>query len=74
MTRMLIACTRETSPGAALAVNALALGGSVIHPQHFPRARARLEGAELRVTPIAMSELAKAEAGVTCCSILVQDT
>jgi len=56
------------------AANALALGGSVIHPRHFPRTRARLEAEGLRVAPIAMSELAKAEAGVTCCSILVRDT
>jgi len=62
---MLIACTREVRP---------ALGGSVIHPRHFPRTRARLEAEGLRVAPIETSELAKAEAGVTCCSILVQDS
>jgi dimethylargininase len=57
-----------TEPHAA---NALALGGSVIHPAHFPRTRARLEAEGLRVEPIVMRELAKAEAGVTCCSLLV---
>jgi len=57
-----------TEPHAA---NALALGGSVIHPAHFPRTRARLHAEGLRVEPILMAELAKAEAGVTCCSLLV---
>lgn len=57
-----------TEPHAA---NALALGGSVIHPLHFPRTRSRLETEGLRVAPVAMSELAKAEAGVTCCSLIV---
>jgi dimethylargininase len=58
-----------TEPHAA---NALALGGSVIHPLHFPRTRARLEAEGLRVAPVALAELAKAEAGVTCCSLLVR--
>jgi dimethylargininase len=53
------------------AANALALGGPVIHPLHFPRTRSRLEAEGLRVAPVAMSELAKAEAGVTCCSLIV---
>jgi dimethylargininase len=57
-----------TEPHAA---NALALGGAVIHPLHFPRTRARLEAEGLRVAPVAMSELAKAEAGVTCCSLIL---
>ena len=53
------------------AANALAFGGSVIHPAHHPRTRARLEAEGLRVEPVAMTELAKAEAGVTCCSLLL---
>jgi dimethylargininase len=60
-------------PAEPHAANALALGGSVIHPLHFPRTRARLEAEGLRVAPVAMAELAKAEAGVTCCSLLVRD-
>lgn len=59
-------------PAEPHAANALALGGSVIHPLHFPRTRARLEAEGLRVAPVAMAELAKAEAGVTCCSLLVR--
>jgi dimethylargininase len=59
-----------TEPNAA---NALGLGGSVIHPAHYPRTQARLVAEGLRVAPVAMTELAKAEAGVTCCSLLVGD-
>lgn len=54
------------------AANALALGGSVIHPAHQPRTGARLKAEGLRVEAVALTELAKAEAGVTCCSLLVQ--
>jgi dimethylargininase len=64
--------TVAVDPAEPYAGNALALGGAVIHSQHFPRTRARLEAAGLRVRPIALTELAKAEAGVTCCSLLVR--
>jgi len=53
------------------AANALSLGGRVIHGHQFPRTRARLEAEGLRVEPVEMTELAKAEAAVTCCSLLV---
>ena len=58
-------------PAEPHAANALAFGGAVIHPRQYPRTRARLEAAGLRVVPVAMTELAKAEAGVTCCSLIV---
>ena len=58
-------------PAEPHAANALALGGAVIHPAHFPRTRARLEAEGLRVEPVTMTELAKAEAGVTCCSLIL---
>ena len=59
-------------PAEPHAGNALALGGAVIHPLHFPRTRARLEAAGYRVVGIDTTELSKAEAGVTCCSLLVR--
>jgi dimethylargininase len=59
-------------PAEPHAANALALGGSVIHPAHHPCTRARMEAEGLRVEPVAMTELAKAEAGVTCCSLLLR--
>lgn len=59
-------------PAEPHAGNALMLGGSVIHPEHFPGTRSRLVAAGLKVVPVAMGELAKAEAGVTCCSLLLR--
>jgi len=59
-------------PAEPHAANALALGGSVIHPAHHPRTCVRLEAEGLRVEPLTMTELSKAEAGVTCCSLLLR--
>jgi dimethylargininase len=53
------------------AANALWLGGAVILSESFPRTRARLEAMGIRVMPVPASELAKAEGGVTCCSLIV---
>jgi dimethylargininase len=61
----------SVDPREPQAANALPVGGRVIHPSHFPRTRARLEAEGFVVAPVALEELAKAEAGVTCCSLLV---
>jgi dimethylargininase len=52
------------------AANALALGGTVLFPASFPRTRARLESSGFHVTSLDISELQKAESGVTCSSLL----
>jgi len=52
------------------AANALRLAETVIHPAQFPRTRDLLIARGFEVTPIDCSELAKAEGGVTCCSLL----
>src|SRR5467141_4342951 len=52
------------------AANALAIGGTVIFPASFPRARARLEALGFHVTLLDISELQKAESGLTCSSLL----
>jgi dimethylargininase len=54
------------------AANALAVGGAVIFPQQYPATRARLESEGLRVAQVDTTELTKAEAGVTCCSLIVR--
>jgi dimethylargininase len=54
------------------AANALAVGGSVIFPAAFPRTRALLEARGFRVMPLDISELQKAEAGLTCSSLLFE--
>ena len=60
----------ETEPAAA---NALLLNEVVIMPASFPKTRAVLEKRGFCVRTIDVSELQKAEAGVTCCSVIFQD-
>ncbi len=60
----------EVAPEEPHAANALALGGKVIFPASFPRTRARLEARRFQVVPLEISELQKAESGLTCSSLL----
>jgi len=62
----------HVDPREPQAANALRIDDTVIFPAHFPATQARLEAAGLRVAPLTMLELAKAEAGVTCCSLLLR--
>jgi dimethylargininase len=58
------------APAEPHAANALLVGDSVIHPASEVRTRERLEAAGVRVVPLDVSEVQKAEGGVTCCSVL----
>jgi dimethylargininase len=51
--------------------NVLRLADRVIHAAAFPRTRERLEARGVHVESVDVSELAKAEGAVTCCSILI---
>ena len=51
--------------------NALLVGDTVVYPSAFPETRALLESHGIEVRVVDADELAKAEGGVTCCSILV---
>src|SRR6266436_4845919 len=62
----------DVDPAEPHAANALALGGTVIFPASFPRTHARLEAQGFHVTPIDISELQKAESGLTCSSLLFE--
>jgi len=62
----------DVDPAEPHAANALALGNTVIFPTSFPRTRARIEARGFHVTPLDISELQKAEAGLTCSSLLFQ--
>jgi dimethylargininase len=64
--------TVEVDPREPFGANALSVGGVVLYPQAFPRTRERLERAGLTTAGIAVGELAKAEAGLTCCSIVFE--
>jgi len=50
--------------------NALTLSGTVIFPASFPRTRARIEARGFTVATLDISELQKAESGLTCSSLL----
>ncbi len=54
------------------AANALLVGDAVVFPSAYPRTAEVLVKAGVRLVPVDVSELAKAEAGVTCCSIIVR--
>ena len=61
----------EVDPEEPFAANAVRVGAALLHPAACPRTRRRLERRGLDVRPIEADELARAEAGLTCCSILV---
>lgn len=62
----------DVDPSEPFAGNALLVGDAVILSSAFPRTRARLEARGIRVVTVDATELAKAEGGVTCCSVLVE--
>jgi dimethylargininase len=64
----------EIAPEEPFAANALRVGNTVIHPEAFPRTRERLGKQGIDVRAVDVSELAKAEGGVTCCALLVAST
>ena len=66
-----IADTISVHPAEPFAGNAVRLGDVVLYPAEFPRTRARLERSGITVITVPAAELAKAEGGVTCCSLLV---
>jgi dimethylargininase len=62
----------DVAPGEGRAANVLALGGSVIMPDCFPATAELLAREGLRVRTLDMSELLKAESGVTCSSLIFE--
>lgn len=62
--------TLAVDPAEPFAANALRIGAVVVFPEEYPRTRARLEAAGLPIAPVPAGELAKAEGGVTCCSLV----
>src|SRR6266481_1427205 len=60
----------DVDPAEPHAANALGFGGTIIFPASFPRTRARLEAQGFHATPIDISELQKAESGLTCSSLI----
>ena len=62
----------DVDPAETHAANALVLGEMVVLPASFPKTRARVEEQGFRVTTIDISELQKAESGLTCSCLLFE--
>jgi dimethylargininase len=61
----------DVAPEEPSAGNALLVGDTVVYPEAFPLTRRRLEARGIKVIGVDVSELAKAEGGVTCCSLIL---
>ena len=62
----------EVDHSEPMAANALLVGETVIYPEAFPATRRKLGEAGIQVRTVPAGELAKAEGGVTCCSIVLR--
>ncbi|HMJ06608.1 MAG TPA: hypothetical protein VK474_10170, partial [Chthoniobacterales bacterium] len=62
----------DISNAEPAAANALLIHDVVIMPASFPQTRSLLEDRGFNVRTIDVSELQKAEAGVTCCSVIFE--
>jgi dimethylargininase len=60
----------DVDPAEPFGANALRVGDAVVYPDAFPGTRVLLEARGIRVVPVPADELAKAEGGVTCCSLV----
>jgi dimethylargininase len=60
-------------PSEPFAANVVSVGDAVLCAAAAPRTRERLEGAGYRTVAVDASELAKAEGGLTCGSILLRE-
>jgi dimethylargininase len=60
----------EIDPREQWGANVLRIGRELIYADRFPRTRERLEKLGFVVHALEVSELAKAEAAVTCCSLI----
>lgn len=61
----------EVDPGEPHAANTLPVGGRLIYAAGFPQTAERLAARGYELDRIELSELAKAEGAVTCCSLIV---
>ncbi len=59
-------------PAEPMAANVLRIGGALVYADAYPRTRARIEALGHRPVLVNVSELAKAEGAVTCCSLVLR--
>jgi dimethylargininase len=60
----------DVDPFEPAAANIVRSGRELVYPDAFPRTRERIERAGFSVRTVDVSELAKAEGAVTCCSLI----
>jgi dimethylargininase len=60
----------EVDPEEPFAANVLRVGNVVVCARAFPRTAARLDSAGIETRTLDVSELAKAEGALTCCSLM----
>lgn len=63
----------EVDPSEPFAANCLPVNGSIIFPTAFPKTCEKLKAAGHQVMAVDVSELAKAEGAVTCCSLIIMN-
>jgi dimethylargininase len=61
----------DVDPAEPSGANIARVNGRLLYSAAFPRTRDRLEGRGFPVTAVDLSEIAKAEGAVTCCSLIV---
>jgi dimethylargininase len=66
--KTVIRCDQDEPRGA----NALRLGSTILYPVTYPITAARLRGHGFEPVIVDMSELAKAEGALTCCSVVFE--
>ncbi|MBI5295319.1 MAG: dimethylargininase [Chloroflexi bacterium] len=62
----------EVAPSEPMAANILVINGTGIYPTSFPETQARIEAHGTQLVTLDVSEIAKAEGAVTCCSLILQ--
>ena len=62
----------DVHPAEPRAAGALLIADTVVYPARFKRTLGRLSRAGIPIATVEISELAKAEAGVTCCSLVFE--
>ena len=61
----------EVDPAEPFGANCLPIGDAIIFPTTFPKTRAKLEERGYKIVTVDVSELAKAEGAVSCCSLVI---
>lgn len=61
----------DIDPSELFAANALLINGLVIYPTSYPKTQQRLLDIGIELNLVDVSEFAKAEGGVTCCSLII---